>query len=188
MDDSFASSNPISISVVLNQLQHGPMAQYLVIDADPKVVDRTIIEAQILALQQKTQARVFVVAFPPTVEVDTYKDWYEKLHMKDKDLLFLYNGQYRHLHCKALSKDISAKILKNTKNKFYSEPIEGTKQMLESILQQFERIESKTSTLTSNQPNRPQKTSRYWTEIGISMAAILILFAAIFWNRRKTNR
>ncbi len=98
--------------------------------------ERKQITARVEALSQKTGARVWVLALPGKTDVNQFAKIHDEAKMTGSDVLFIFSQGQRHLHNKALGKDIGNEILKVTNGAFYKQS--QTKGVVDT-LDEFER-------------------------------------------------
>jgi len=120
------------LASVKDALAKGSAAHFLdVSNGRLSPADVTAIEQKVSNLQSQTGAKVFVVSLPPKTDVESYRPIYKDLGMKGKDILVVFNGERRHLHCQAITKQAGNDILKKTKDEFYKSNVTGLGTMLD---------------------------------------------------------
>ncbi|GAC1570825.1 MAG: hypothetical protein NVS3B20_02610 [Polyangiales bacterium] len=144
-------------------------------------VDR--IQKRIAAFQAQTGAKVFVVAIPPKIDTELYRPLYKDLQMKGKDLLIVFNGERRHLHCEAITKKGGVEILKKTKEEFYKSNSAGLVSMLDAASTRMSNT-SALATASSARKSRQAVVGGDGTLLVLGVGALAAM-SWIFFRRRK---
>lgn len=111
-------------------------ARFMELSGRFTVDERKQIVARAELLAQKTGGRVWVLALPGKTDVNQFAKIHDEAKMSGSDVLFIFSQGQRHLHNKALGKDIGNEILKATNAAFYKQS--QTKGVVDT-LDEFER-------------------------------------------------
>ncbi len=132
-----AESIAVDYAAVKQAFASGGKARFLDLSGRLTFDERKQIVARVEALEQKTGGRTWVLALPGKTDVNQFAKIHDELKLSGSDVLFIYSLQQRHLHNKALGKDVGNEILKKTNPTFYKQATQ-VQGVLET-LDEFER-------------------------------------------------
>jgi hypothetical protein len=170
-------------------LAAGP-ARFLDLSGRFSFDDRAKLSTAVHELSKKTDAKVWVLALPGKTDVNSYASIHNELKMQQRDVLFIFSADKRHLHSQAIPKSVGSDILKETNKEFYRSQSSGILQMLDAIAV---RIGTTTTVATTAAPASttaaPAAARRMmvpieWVLIAIAVAVIGVL---LFKTRRPSK-
>ncbi|MBL8719706.1 MAG: TPM domain-containing protein [Myxococcales bacterium] len=132
-----AESIAVDYAAVKQAFASGGKARFLDLSGRLTFDERKQVVARVEALAQKTGGRTWVLALPGKTDVNQFAKIHDELKLNGSDVLFIYSLQQRHLHNKALGKDVGNEILKKTNPTFYKQATQ-VQGVLET-LDEFER-------------------------------------------------
>jgi hypothetical protein len=174
------------LGAVKTALLSAGSARFIDISGRFSFEDRAKINQAVMELQQKTGAKVWLLALPGKTDVNAYATIHAELKMSGKDVLLIFSGDKRHLHSQALPKSIGNEILKETNAAFYkTSQTTGVLQMLEQVgvrLVGASAPAASASTGADGAPTQPKKPA-------LPLDGILVLVAviAIGWTLLKNK-
>ncbi len=135
MDEPVAPAEPVAVDLasVKQAFSSGPPGHFLDLSGRFTFADRAKLVAGVHELQQKTGAKVWVLALPGKTDVNPYGAIHAELKMAPKDVLFIFSVDKRHLHSQQLTKAVGNDILKATNKEFYKSQTNGILAMLKEI-------------------------------------------------------
>jgi hypothetical protein len=177
------------LAVVKDSLSKGGAAHFLDLSLGRvTAADVLTIQGKVDALHMQTGAKVWVVAVPAKVDVEAYRPVYNDLGMKGKDLLVVFNGERRHLHCQSITKKAGNEILRKTKDEYYKSNVAGLSSMLDECATQLggtaTTLQSAAPSGSAGKGQTPKAT--FGTEIVLAIVAVGILLWVI-WRRRQRD-
>lgn len=147
---------PVDLAAVKNAFSNAGSVRFLDLSGRFTLDDRAKITAAAESLSQKSGGKVWVLALPGKTDVNGFAPIHKDLHMGPRDVLFIFNGDRRHLQ--TVTKSVGNDVLKITNKEFYKSQVQGTVAMMDELAKQLATAAPATTSTTVATP--PPKASR----------------------------